>query len=94
VINIGTPAVEAIKELRGNPHFEEMIGALGVIAQKTMLAALMTTDTQSRSDATAHARGVYELWGAMAMAHAGLHPSQLKLPALPVPEPTKGRVNA
>jgi hypothetical protein len=80
-VNIGSEAVNAIQELRGNAHFERLVAALGVFAQTRMLAA-METDPTMRTDATAHARGMYHLWQALHSAHAGLHMSQVKPPPL------------
>jgi hypothetical protein len=84
-INIGTPAVEAIRELRGVPQFEHLLDALGAIVQLRLLSAC-DTEPSLRTHATSHARGMYELWVAMHAAHSGLHQAQVKPPALTVGE--------
>jgi hypothetical protein len=80
-VNIGTAAVNAVVELRGNRHFDELVGALGVIAQTRLLAAV-GSDVAVRVDATAYAKGMYDLWAAMHAALTDTHPSQVKLPPL------------
>jgi hypothetical protein len=85
-INLGTPALEAITELRGNRHFEVLVTAIGQQTQLRMLGAL-NSPPELRADATGYARGVYELWAALHSAHAGLHQSQVKPPPLSDPEP-------
>jgi len=78
-VNLGNDAIAAIKELRGNPHFETLVSALGAFAQNMVLAA-GDADVVSRVDKTAYARGMYHVWQAMHAAHMDLHMSQVKLP--------------
>jgi hypothetical protein len=76
-VNVGTEAVTAIQELRGNPHFARLVAALEVFTVTRMLAA-QETAPELRVDATAYARGFYHLWQAMQSAYAGQHMSQVK----------------
>jgi hypothetical protein len=80
-VNIGTPAVQAIKELQGNRHAEDMIAALGVFAQTAMLSALRSPPDQ-RVDQTSYARGMYDLWTAMHAAYCNLNPGRVEPPPL------------
>lgn len=83
-INIGTEAVNAVIELRGNRDFERLIVALSVLTQNRMLGAI-SAQVDVRTDATAYARGMYDLWEAIEAARLGLQISQVK------PPPMKGR---
>lgn len=76
-VNVGTEAVVAIQELRGNPHFARLLAALETFTVTRMLAA-QDTAPDMRVDATAYARGFYHLWQAMASAYSGQHMSQVK----------------
>jgi hypothetical protein len=77
---MGTEAVNAAIELRNNREFERFINALGVLTQTRVLSAI-NTQIENRVDATAYARGMYDLWEAMHGAYYGLQLSQVK----PVP---------
>lgn len=81
MINIGNDAVNAIKQLRGNRDFDDLITALGVVVQTKVFQSL-TTPSGERVDATAYAKGAYELWAAIHATHADLHPSQVKPPKM------------
>lgn len=83
-VNLGSDAIGAIHELRGNHHFETLISAFGVFAQQLSFRSL---GSEKREDATAYARGIYEVWVAMHAAHTGLHQTQVKPPSL-----AKGKV--
>jgi hypothetical protein len=85
-INIGSVAVEAIKELKDSAHLGRLIDALGQIAQKRALAAL-SAPAEQRIAQTSHAHGVWETYEALKAAYEGVLPSQVSLPALP---PTVG----
>ena len=76
-VNIGSDAVNAIHELRGNKDFENLLAALGQFTQLRVFAAVETA-VDTRVDASAHARGMYHLWQAMHSAFTGLHMSQVK----------------
>jgi hypothetical protein len=79
-VNLGNDAIAAIKELRGNNHFETLIAALGVFSQNMYISA-MDSDVTTRVDKSAYARGMYHVWQAMHAAYADVHMSQAKLPA-------------
>jgi hypothetical protein len=86
-INIGTEAVSAVVELRGSRDFERLTTALGVLTQTRMLGAL-NSPVDHRMDATAYARGMYDLWEALEAARLGVQISQVK------PQPLgRGRAN-
>jgi hypothetical protein len=87
-VNLGSEAIGAVKELRGNPYFEIFLDAYGVFAQNMVLASV-EADLLSRTDKTAYARGFLHTWQAMTSAYRDQHLSQVKLPA-----PAKTRVAA
>lgn len=89
-VNLGSAAVTAIQELRGNRHFEELVDALDAFAQGLMIAA-MASPVPSRVDETARARGFYEVWQAMSTAYTGKHMTQTKPVSL---KGARERVNA
>ncbi len=76
-INIGSEAVNAVIELRGSRDFERLIVALGVLTQTRMIGA-MNSPVDHRMDATAYARGMFDLWEAMEAARLGVQISQVK----------------
>jgi hypothetical protein len=90
-INIGTEAVNAVIELRANRDFERLLTALSVLTQTRMLGA-MNSPVDHRTDATAYARGMYDLWEAMEAARLGVQISQVKPP--PLTRRAKEDVNA
>jgi len=77
-VNLGNDAISAIKELRGNSHFENLVAHLGAFAQNMVLASC-DADVTTRVDKTAYARGFYHMWQAIHAAHADLHMSQVKM---------------
>lgn len=80
-INIGTEAVNAVIEMRNNPQFDRLVTALGVVTQTRMLGA-MGSPVETRTDATAYARGMYDLWEALHAAYNNVAISLVKPPAL------------
>lgn len=78
-MNIGERACKAITALRGNPDFAEFVDALGDEAQKFVFRANSST-LELRIDATAYARGVFDIWTAIAAQHQNQKPQQVKLP--------------
>lgn len=76
-LNILQPATVAVHELRGNHHFENLIGELGGLSQKLMISAL-SADPHLRADQTAYARAVYDVWEALHSAYTGQKLSQVK----------------
>lgn len=80
-INIGTEAVNAVIELRGNRDFERLVVALSVITQNRVLGAI-AAQPDIRTDATAYARGMYDLWEAIEAARLGVQISQVKPPPM------------
>jgi hypothetical protein len=80
-INIGTEAVTAVQELRNNRDFERLVSALGVLTQTRVLSSAMS-QVDNRVDATAYARGMYDLWEALHAAYTGLQLSQVKPAAM------------
>jgi len=76
-INIGTEAVSAVQELRNNHDFERLIAALGVLTQTRVLSAI-ASQVDHRCDATAYARGMYDLWEGLHAALMGIPISQVK----------------
>lgn len=79
-INMGTAAVNATQELRNNAEFEKLLTALGLLAQARMIGAV-GSPVEMRMDATAYARGMYDLWEALQSAYTGVPISQVKPPA-------------
>ena len=79
MINIGNEAVLAIKELRGNRHFDALVESLWVLVQTKMFEAAKTPPAD-RIDRTSYATGMYELWGSVYAAYAEIPPSQVKPP--------------
>jgi hypothetical protein len=77
-INIGTEAVTAVQELRNNRDFDRLISALGQLTQTRVLGAIATPQIEHRVDATAYARGMYDLWEALHAAYFGIQLSQVK----------------
>ena len=77
---MGTAAVTSTQELRNNQDFERLLAALGMLAQARMIGA-MGSPPEMRMDATAYARGMYDLWEAMQSAYTGVPISQVKPPA-------------
>jgi hypothetical protein len=77
---MGTQAVTAVQELRNNKDFERLLEGLGVLSQKRLLDAAATVPDM-RIDATAYARGMYDLWEAMQSAYTGIPISQVKPPS-------------
>lgn len=78
-INIQTAAVNAVIELRGNRDFERLVEALGVLVQGRIVGAV-NAPVDHRVDATAYARGMYDLWEALESARSGVPISQVKSP--------------
>jgi hypothetical protein len=78
-INIGSQAVNAIQELRGNRDFERMIDGLGDVVQ-TKMQRSMDVPSDQRIDQTAHARGMWDVWEALHAAYHNLIPAQVKPP--------------
>ncbi len=79
-VNLGSEAVTAIKELRGNPHFERFLDAYEVFAQNMMISSL-DADVTTRVDKSAYARGFLHTWQAMHSAFRETHVSQSKMTA-------------
>ncbi len=76
-INIQTAAVNAVVELRGSRDFERLVEALGTLAQARVIGAV-NAPIELRVDATAYARGMYDLWEALESARQGVQISQVK----------------
>jgi hypothetical protein len=89
-VNLGSVAVAAIQELRGNKHFEDLVEALDAFAQNLIIAAIAAPPA-NRVDETSRARGFYEVWQAVATSYTGKHMTQVKPTAL---GRLKERVNA
>lgn len=79
-VNLGTQAVTATQELRNNKDFERLLEALGDLAQKRMIGA-MNSPPEMRLDATAYARGMFDVWEGLQSAYTGVPISQVKPPA-------------
>lgn len=86
-INIGNDAHSAVVELRASRDFERLVSALGALTQTRMIGA-MNSPIEHRMDATAYARGMFDLWEALESARLGVQISQVK----PAPM-TRGRAN-
>lgn len=80
-LNMGTEAVTAVHELRSNRDFDRFVTALGVLTQTKLLGAV-ASQVDVRTDATAYARGMYDLWEAIHSAYTGTAISQVKPPPL------------
>lgn len=76
-INIGTEAVNAVVELRNSNDFGRLVSALGTVTQTRMLGS-MSAPIEHRVDATAYARGMYDLWEALHAAYTGVQLSQVR----------------
>lgn len=87
-VNIGTNAVLAAQNLRGNPDFERLVDELGQVAQMFMVNA-QKSEVAVRVDQTAYARGMYDLWASLFAALKELKPNQVK----PPPPPRANRVS-
>lgn len=82
-INLGTPAVEAIKELREHPAMGRFVDELGQIVVKRALGALSAQTIEQHALQGAHAQGIREVWEAIAAAYEGVTPAQVKAKPLP-----------
>jgi len=76
-INIGTDAVKAVIEMRDSSDFGRLVAALGTVTQTRVLGA-MSAPIEHRVDATAYARGMYDLWEALHAAFTGVQLSQVR----------------
>ena len=81
-INIGTQAVEAIRELKDSAHLARLVEGLGQVALKRLIASV-ASPVEQRVAQTSHAHGVWETYEAIEAAYRGVMPSQLTPPGLP-----------
>lgn len=75
-INIGNEAIAAISELRGNPDFGRLLGALEIAVQRHVYAAL-DAPVEQQVKQSSHAKGMFEIVEALRMANEGKLSSQL-----------------
>lgn len=78
-LNIGTPAVEAVKELRNSAAFQTVLEGLEEQTRVAMNRALESTP-EFRMDLVGYARGVRDVWIALKSAATGIAPNQVKKP--------------
>lgn len=74
----------AAQKLRAHPDFIELVDGLGEVASNLVHACLQT-GPELRVDASAHARGVMDVWRALEAARADLNPRQIKAPLVKAP---------
>ena len=80
-INLGTPAMKAIQNLRDNEDFNLIVDTVGDAFTKKAVEAL-ESEPVYRSDAVGYARGIRDVFLAMHAARTGVHQSTVKTPGL------------
>jgi hypothetical protein len=69
-INLGTPACEAIRELRGNPDFQKFVQAMGERVWDYTRNSL-ESPPEHRIDQTAYAKAMLDVWVAISAEMTG-----------------------
>lgn len=70
-MNLGTVGVNALQELRGNPHFDKLRESVADAAH-TALHNVLEVPAEARSEATGYARAVRDMWRAMESGATGV----------------------
>lgn len=79
-LNIGPDAINAIRELRNNEHFQTLMVELGrMVRQKCDV--VLESPPEFRVDSTAYARGLRDVWVAVQGAALNVSPRAMSLPA-------------
>lgn len=78
-INIHNDAMKAVKDLRGNHSFDDLLTALGPVIMKRIRDAGRSA-VEVRVQHTAHADGMYELWESLVAAYQDIPPAQVPQP--------------
>lgn len=80
-LNIGTPAVEAARELRGSPQFDTIMESLRKLTVDNMNRALESAP-EHRADQVGYARGLRDVLVALESATTGIPVNQVKKPGM------------
>ena len=79
-VNIGSPAIAAVQELRGSPRWQDFISGLREVAQQRADAALAAPTGGARDDACGYARALRDIYVALQAAAQNVNPNQVKKP--------------
>jgi hypothetical protein len=83
-LNIGTRAVEACQEMRGNASFAVFRGELKRLWSDKILGAI-ACPAEARIENTAYARAIYDLWLSVEGATLGVSPRAVTASVDPSP---------
>ncbi len=76
-LNLGTPACQAIQNLRNSDQWPALMGGLAEIATARMHVALQSAPDM-RVDNTAYARALHDIYVAFEAASRGVNAKQVK----------------
>ena len=81
-INLGTQAIEAVRELREHPAMRRFVDGFEQATMRHVMGALSATSIEQRALQGAHAQGIFEVWESIKAAFEDIKPSQVKMQPL------------